>query len=152
MADILDGMMADFDEAKAIGEVERLEEAEPIAEVAKAEDAEDAAAVIEGLREKLRALEEEREARERELSCLELLGRAGLPTELADAVKASPDMEATVELIRSAVQRLVDAEVSERCRSAAPPTGMKATLTREELIRMPVAELQRIRDCGYIQL
>lgn len=92
--------------------------------------------------------EKERKRRERELLCLGLLGDAGLPCELAPAVMASDDMAGTVELIRGAVSGMVEAEILRRCRSYAPLTGSRAPLTKEELIRMPVAELQRIKNMG----
>ena len=78
-----------------------------------------------------------------------LLGAAGLPHELKDAVMVSADMEGTVELIMRAVAQRVDAEVSRRCRADAPLTGSRAPLTRDELLRMPIAELQRLRDSGF---
>ncbi len=104
---------------------------------------------IEELEEKLRLAEEERALRERELMCLGLLGDAGLPSDLKDAVMASSDMVGTVELISETVAKCVEAEVSKRCRSDAPSTGSRAPLTKGELMRMPVAELQRLRDSGF---
>jgi len=106
-------------------------------------------AKIGELEEKLRLAQAERAERERELECLGLLGDAGLPTELKDAVMASADMAGTVELIGQAVAKCVEAEVSKRCRTDAPSTGSHAPLTKDELMRMPVAELQRLRDSGF---
>ncbi len=103
--------------------------------------------VIE-LRAQLRQVETEREARERELLCLNLLGEAGLPLDIAPTVMAAEDMETAVEVIRRTVAECVKAELTKRCRGDAPLTGGKATLTKEELMRLPVAELQRIRDMG----
>lgn len=103
---------------------------------------------ITELEEKLREAEESRERRERELLCLGLLEDAGLSCELAPAVMASEDMEGTVEVIRCAVAKTVEAEILRRCRGDAPLNGCRAPLTREELIRTPVAELQRIRNMG----
>lgn len=104
--------------------------------------------MIGELEDRLRAAEEEKRKRERELECLSLLGTAGLPSELMSAVILSEDMAETVELIGSTVRGLVDAEVSKRCRSEAPLAGSRASLTKEELMRMSVAELQRMRDSG----
>lgn len=105
---------------------------------------------IEELGERLRAAEAERAARERELLCLSLLSEAGLPAELAAAVTASEDMAHTVELIRDTVQSRVESELSLRCRTSPPPAAGRPVLTRDELKRMPVAELQRLRDTGVL--
>ncbi len=105
---------------------------------------------IEELGERLRAAEEERAARERELLCLSLLSEAGLPAELAAAVTASEDMAHTVELIRDTVQSRVESELSLRCRTSPPLAAGRPVLTRDELKRIPVAELQRLRDTGVL--
>lgn len=105
---------------------------------------------IEELGERLRAAEAERAARERELLCLSLLSEAGLPAELAAAVTASEDMAHMVELIRDTVQSRVESELSLRCRTSPPPAAGRPVLTRDELKRMPVAELQRLRDTGVL--
>lgn len=105
---------------------------------------------ISELTERLRAAEEERAARERELTCLSLLSEAGFPAELSPAVTATDDMARTVELIRGAVQSQVETELSRRCRTTPPLSGGKAVLTKDELKRIPVAELQRLRDIGVL--
>lgn len=105
---------------------------------------------IEELGERLRAAEAERAARERELLCLSLLSEAGLPAELSAAVTASENMAHTVELIRDTVQSRVESELSLRCRTSPPPAAGRPVLTRDELKRMPVAELQRLRDTGVL--
>lgn len=81
---------------------------------------------------------------------LSLLSEAGLPAELSPAVTATDDMARTVELIRGAVQSQVETELSRRCRTAPPLSGGKAVLTKDELKRIPVAELQRLRDIGVL--
>lgn len=125
----------------------------PDDEVSADEDTvEDYLRLIGELEEKLRRAENEKTARERELRCLSLLGEAGLPSELMSAVILSEDMGGTVETIRRTVQSLVDAEVSKRCRSDTPETGTRAPISKEELMRMPVAELQRLRDSGFMSI
>ena len=104
------------------------------------------------LEEMLRAAEQERSRRERELQGLSLLGDAGLPAELLGTVILAEDMASVVELIRRTVQTMVESEVSKRCRTDAPVAGNTAPLTKEELIRMPVAELQRMRDYGFAMM
>lgn len=102
------------------------------------------------LRARLKQAEEERAARERELLCLNLLGEAGLPADIAPTVMAADDMAAAVEAIRRTVAECVKAELVSRCRGDAPLAGGKAPLTKEELIRLPVAEIQRIRNMGMM--
>lgn len=106
---------------------------------------------IAELTEKLRAADEERVYRERELLCRSLLNDAELPDELAPVIMAYGEkMEETVELIRRTVREKAEAEISARCRTEAPLSGKKVPLTKEELIKTPVAELQRLRDFGQI--
>ncbi len=137
----------------ATDENENLDRNEAAADEASVESAEEKAAeyirMIGELEEKLRVAEEERAIREKELSCLGILSDAGLPAELLPTVILSEDMAGTVELIRRTVQSLVDSEVSKRCRTVAPLAGSRAPLTKEELMRLPVAELQRMRDSGF---
>ena len=106
---------------------------------------------IAELTEKLRAAEEERASRERELLCRSLLIDAELPDELAPVIMAyGENMEETVELIRRTVRERAEAEISARCRTEPPLSGKKVPLTKDELIKTPVAELQRLRDFGQI--
>ncbi|MBQ7826706.1 MAG: hypothetical protein IJ386_00390 [Clostridia bacterium] len=105
---------------------------------------------IAELEGRIRQMEEEKQARERELLCLNLLGEAGLTPELCPAVMASPDPAAAVALIGGAVRTAVEAEIAKRCRSDAPAVGSRAPLTREELASLPVAELQRMRNMGIV--
>lgn len=121
------------------------EEAEEIAESPAEPIPEERIAELE---ERIRMMEEERQERERELLCLNLLGEAGLSAELCPAVMACPDPAAAVSLIGGAVKSAVEAEIAKRCRSDAPKAGKRAPLTREELASLPVAEIQRIRDMG----
>ena len=128
------------------------EDAEFLAEMAD-ESAEDEAVPctedanlrrIAELEEKLQAAEAEMARRQREFSCRSLLSEAGLPGELAPAVMTSEDMAHTVELIRGAVKNAVAEEMRLRCRSGAPEKGKGVSITREELLRLPVAELQSL--------
>lgn len=105
---------------------------------------------IAQLEGRIREMEEERQAREHELYCMNLLSEAGLSAELCPAVMASPDPAAAVALIGGAVKSAVEAEIAKRCRSAAPMVGSRAPLTREELANLPVAELQRMRNMGIV--
>lgn len=127
---------ADWADAPDVAEAEVDTEADYLARIGE-------------LEEKLRLAEEQHAERERELECMALLGAAGLPAELKDAVMVSADMHGTVDLIMRTVAQRVDAEVSRRCRTDAPLTGSRAPLTRDELLRMPIAELQRLRDSGF---
>ena len=101
--------------------------------------------LVGDLQNRLRAAEEEMALRQRELDCMNLLSVAGLPSELASAVMAADDMAAMVELIGRVVKEAVTAEMRQRCVMEPPARGGDAPLTKEELLRLPVAELQRIR-------
>lgn len=138
------------DEAQ-VGDIPEQDDVEDVGEEVVPEDEiEKCRSLIEELEEKLRAAEKDRAAKEKELLCISLLGEAGLPAELSDAVLLSADMEKTVGLIADTVRILVEAEVSKRCRTVAPHSGTRAPMTKEEIARMPVAELQRLRDGGFM--
>ena len=134
-------MVEDEELLRDIGEDETAE--------AEADTEVDYLARIGELEEKLRIAETKRAERERELECFALLNTAGLPSELKDVVMASSDMKKTVDIIGHVIAARVDTEVSQRCRMDAPATGTRAPLTRNELLNMPIAELQRLRDSGF---
>ena len=99
---------------------------------------------IAELEDRLRAAEDEMARRQRELECMTLLAEAGLPSELTAAVMASEDMAQTVDVIRGAVRYAVAEEMRLRCVSSPPEKGKGTGITRDELLRLSVAELQRI--------
>ena len=114
------------------------------APVEESDAAEESLRRIEELEARLQAAEAAMAKKERELSCMNLLSAARLPSELAGAVMASEDMAQTVELISGAVRSAVAEEMKLRCRSDAPEKGRGIGITREELLRLPVAELQSL--------
>lgn len=135
---------------EAVAAAEEMAPAETVADAADVPEAAGDGEIgelrrhIEELRQRLTEAEEDRVRRERELECMGILDAAGLPSGLLSVVQAADDMSGAAELIRQTVQELVESEVSRRCRGSAPVTGRRAPLTREELMRMPVAELQRL--------
>lgn len=146
------GTVREFGTTSGITREEELMDIPEIVEtVADTRPNEDKDSRIAELTEKLRAADEERVRREQELLCRSLLNDAELPDELAPVIMAYGEkMEETVELIRRTVREKAEAEISARCRTGAPLSGKKVPLTKEELIKTPVAELQRLRDFGQI--
>lgn len=130
--------------------LEAIEDMAPVDEAVEAEAAADAADVtdemlrrIGELEARLRAADEAMALRERELDCVRLLSDAGLPAGLSSVVMASPDMESVVRLLSDTVNTAVTAEIVARCRGEAPVVGSGAPISREELLRLPLAELQK---------
>ena len=95
------------------------------------------------LEERLRAADEAMALRERELECVRMLSDAGLPAGLSSVVMASSDMESVVRTLSETVASAVTAEIVQRCRGEAPVVGSGAPISREELLRLPLAELQK---------
>ncbi len=111
--------------------------------------AEDYIAEIQLLREQLDCAIAEREQRERELECITALRDAGLPEILSGFVmKAGDDAAEVVNTIRSVVDDTVERKLRDRCRTFPPKEGGRGAMTKEEFLRMPVSEIQRLRNMG----
>lgn len=111
--------------------------------------AEDYIAEINALREKLSVAIEEKERREHELDCITELRNAGLPENLSGFVmKAGEDAAEVVSTIRFIIDEAVERELRDRCRTEPPKEGARGSMTKEEFLRMPVSEIQRLRNMG----
>lgn len=138
------------DEADAVTAPESAEAAEaPESGGERAMSAEDYIAEIRLLQEKLDYAIAERERRERELECISQLRCAGLPEGLSEFVmKAGDDAAEVVRTIGTIIDDAVERRLRDRCRTDPPKDGAHSAITREEFLRMPVSEIQRLRNMG----
>ncbi|MCQ2423671.1 MAG: hypothetical protein MJ088_02090 [Clostridia bacterium] len=101
---------------------------------------------IAALEARLADEEKKRTAEARMARCGEALRRAGLPDSLAPLACSEDDgvTDGNVEMLRSAVDRAVRAEIISRVGQAVPLSGTYGHLSKADIRRLPLSALQQI--------